>query len=101
MRAHRNHDSRASETMVWRGTFGRDVPGWLNREWSEADVRITTGFVEPHFFAGFSGGPKLVAPGLAALDTVSCCTMRPASAIRGRPGASPTATPCTTTSARS
>jgi lactate racemase len=65
-----NHDSRAPDTMVWRGTFGRDVPVWLNREWSEADVRITTGFVEPHFFAGFSGGPKLVAPGLAALDTV-------------------------------
>jgi lactate racemase len=65
-----NHDSRALDTMVWRGTFGRDVPVWLNREWSEADVRITTGFVEPHFFAGFSGGPKLVAPGLAALDTV-------------------------------
>jgi len=52
------------------GTFGRDVPVWLHREWSEADVRITTGFVEPHFFAGFSGGPKLVAPGLAALETV-------------------------------
>jgi nickel-dependent lactate racemase len=65
-----NHDSRAPDTMVWRGTFGRDVPVWLNREWTEADVRITTGFVEPHFFAGFSGGPKLVAPGLAALDTV-------------------------------
>ena len=65
-----NHDSRAPDTMVWRGTFGRYVPVWLNREWTEADVRITTGFVEPHFFAGFSGGPKLVAPGLAALDTV-------------------------------
>jgi lactate racemase len=33
-------------------------------------VKITTGFVEPHFFAGFSGGPKMVAPGLAGLDTV-------------------------------
>ena len=43
---------------------------WLNREWVDADVRITTGFVEPHFFAGFSGGPKMVAPGLAGLDTV-------------------------------
>jgi nickel-dependent lactate racemase len=32
-------------------------------------VRITTGFVEPHFFAGFSGGPKMVAPGLAGLET--------------------------------
>jgi nickel-dependent lactate racemase len=36
----------------------------------DADVRITTGFVEPHFFAGFSGGPKMVAPGLAGLQTV-------------------------------
>jgi nickel-dependent lactate racemase len=43
---------------------------WVNRLWVEADVRITTGFVEPHFFAGFSGGPKLVTPGLAGLDTV-------------------------------
>ena len=42
---------------------------WLNRRWLEADVRITTGFVEPHFFAGFSGGPKLVAPGLAGIES--------------------------------
>ena len=46
------------------------MPVLLNREWVEADVRITTGFVEPHFFAGFSGGPKMVAPGLAGLETV-------------------------------
>jgi nickel-dependent lactate racemase len=43
---------------------------WLNRRWVDADVRITTGVVEPHFFAGFSGGPKMVAPGLAGLQTV-------------------------------
>jgi lactate racemase len=42
----------------------------LNRAWVESDFKITTGFVEPHFFAGFSGGPKMVAPGLAGLDTV-------------------------------
>jgi nickel-dependent lactate racemase len=65
-----NHDSRDSSSLVWMGTFGDAVPVWLNREWVDADVRITTGFVEPHFFAGFSGGPKMVAPGLAALDTV-------------------------------
>ena len=46
------------------------VPVWLNRLWMESDVRITTGFVEPHFFAGFSGGPKMVAPGLAGFDTI-------------------------------
>ena len=65
-----NHDARDPGQLAWMGTFGAGVPVWLNREWAQADVRITTGFVEPHFFAGFSGGPKLVAPGLAALETV-------------------------------
>ncbi|GAA5189990.1 nickel-dependent lactate racemase [Rugosimonospora acidiphila] len=65
-----NHDARDDGALRFVGTFGRDVPVWLNREWVDADVRITTGFVEPHFFAGFSGGPKLVAPGLAGLETV-------------------------------
>ncbi|MBP2708675.1 nickel-dependent lactate racemase [Microbispora sp. RL4-1S] len=65
-----NHDARDASSLKWMGRYGKDVPVWLNREWADADVRITTGFVEPHFFAGFSGGPKLVAPGLAALETV-------------------------------
>lgn len=65
-----NHDARDRQQLTWMGTFGDKVPVWLNREWAQADVRITTGFVEPHFFAGFSGGPKLVAPGLAAVETV-------------------------------
>lgn len=46
------------------------VPVRLQRRFLAAPVRITTGFVEPHFFAGFSGGPKMVAPGLAALETI-------------------------------
>lgn len=65
-----NHDSRAEESLRWMGHFGNDVPVWLNAEWVDADVKVTTGFVEPHFFAGFSGGPKMVAPGLAGLQTV-------------------------------
>jgi lactate racemase len=65
-----NHDARDPSLLVNLGTHGNGVPVWLNRHWVEADLRITTGFVEPHFFAGFSGGPKLVAPGLAGLDTV-------------------------------
>ena len=65
-----NHDARDDSSLVWLGRHGRDVPVFLNRHWVQADVRITTGFVEPHFFAGFSGGPKLVAPGLAGLETV-------------------------------
>ncbi len=46
------------------------TPILLQREYVEADVRIVTGFVEPHFFAGFSGGPKGVCPGLAATETI-------------------------------
>ncbi|MGZ0152909.1 nickel-dependent lactate racemase [Kribbella sp. WER1] len=65
-----NHDGRDRDQLTWMGAHGNGVPVWLNSRWVEADVRITTGFVEPHFFAGFSGGPKLVAPGLAGLDTV-------------------------------
>jgi nickel-dependent lactate racemase len=64
-----NHDARDAASHVWLGRLGNDVPVWLDRLWVEADVRITTGFVEPHFFAGFSGGPKMVAPGLAGLET--------------------------------
>lgn len=64
-----NHDARDDSAMRWCGVHGNGVPVWLNRHWVDADVRITTGFVEPHFFAGFSGGPKMVAPGLAGLAT--------------------------------
>jgi len=63
-----NHDSRDRDSLVFLGKHGNDVPVWINRRWLEADVRITTGFVEPHFFAGFSGGPKMVTPGLAGLE---------------------------------
>jgi lactate racemase len=49
---------------------GSDVVALVDRRFLEQDVRITLGFIEPHFFAGFSGGPKMVAPGLASLDTV-------------------------------
>ncbi|GAB3061542.1 nickel-dependent lactate racemase [Intrasporangium mesophilum] len=65
-----NHDARDRSRLTWCGVHGDGVPVWLNSEWIEADLRITTGFVEPHFFAGFSGGPKLCAPGLAGLETV-------------------------------
>jgi lactate racemase len=64
-----DHDARDTASLRAVGVID-GVPVALNGEWLDADVRITTGFVEPHFFAGFSGGPKMVAPGLAALETV-------------------------------
>jgi lactate racemase len=64
------HDSRDDDRLDAFGTVAGDVPLYLNRTWARADVRLTAGVVEPHFFAGFSGGPKMVAPGLAGLDTI-------------------------------
>ena len=65
-----NHDSRDPSSLGRAGVTSTGVEVFLNRAWLDADIRITTGFVEPHFFAGFSGGPKMVAPGLAGLKTV-------------------------------
>ena len=49
---------------------GSAVVAAVDRRFLEQDIRITLGFIEPHFFAGFSGGPKMVAPGLASIETV-------------------------------
>jgi len=65
-----NHLGDDPSTLVDIGVIGDGVPVSLNKEWVTADIRITTGVVEPHFFAGFSGGPKMVAPGLAGIETV-------------------------------
>ncbi|PYS39621.1 MAG: nickel-dependent lactate racemase [Acidobacteria bacterium] len=64
------HDARDAASLTHVGQTSTEVRVLLNREWVASDFKITTGFVEPHFFAGFSGGPKMVAPGLAGLDTV-------------------------------
>jgi nickel-dependent lactate racemase len=47
------------------GTTSRGTPVEVNRRVLEADFRISTGFIEPHFFAGFSGGSKSIAPGVS------------------------------------
>ncbi len=65
-----NHECQRKDSLSYLGDTASGIPIWLNREWVESDVRITVGFVEPHFFAGFSGGPKMVAPGLAGLETI-------------------------------
>ncbi|MFB0536664.1 MAG: nickel-dependent lactate racemase [Anaerolineae bacterium] len=59
------HDAWDKENMVHLGptSFGHET--YINGVYMEANVKILTGFVEPHFFAGFSGGPKAVLPGLA------------------------------------
>lgn len=65
-----NHEPENLEAHVQFGVTQGGVPALINRHLAAADVRIVTGFIEPHFFAGFSGGPKGIMPGCAALETV-------------------------------
>lgn len=64
-----DHEATNDDAHVRVGAVD-GTPVLLQREYVEAEVRIVTGFVEPHFFAGFSGGPKAVCPGLAATATI-------------------------------
>ena len=65
-----NHEPENDDAHVQLGVTKTGVPALINKHLVEADVRIITGFIEPHFFAGFSGGPKGIMPGVAALKTV-------------------------------
>ena len=58
----------ASHVFVGTTITGNHI--WIHREFVGCDARILTGCIEPHFFAGFSGGGKAVLPGLALLETV-------------------------------
>ena len=65
-----NAEPENREAHIQLGITHDETPALLNRHAVEADLRIVTGFIEPHFFAGFSGGPKGLMPGVAALETV-------------------------------
>ncbi|MFO7976474.1 MAG: nickel-dependent lactate racemase [Candidatus Hydrogenedentota bacterium] len=65
-----NHNAYDEDNNTRVGELTSGHPVSLNRLYVEADKRIAVGFIEPHFFAGFSGGPKAVAPGLASIDTI-------------------------------
>jgi nickel-dependent lactate racemase len=65
-----NHEPENPDSLVQVGVTRTGQPALINKQVVEADVRIATGFIEPHFFAGFSGGPKGIMPGVAGLKTV-------------------------------
>ena len=65
-----NHDGFDETTLTCLGRTSGGGEVWVNNEYLAADVRIVTGFIEPHFFAGFSGGPKGIVPGLAGIRTI-------------------------------
>jgi len=67
-----NHFARDDAAHVDLGvTPIRQTPVKLDRRLVEADLKIATGLVEPHFMAGYSGGRKVIAPGVAHQDTIT------------------------------
>ncbi|MEW6720361.1 MAG: nickel-dependent lactate racemase [Thermodesulfobacteriota bacterium] len=65
-----NHFARDREAHVDMGMTPAGIPILIDRRFVEADLKIVTGLVEPHFMAGYSGGRKVVAPGVAHQDTI-------------------------------
>ena len=64
------NDARDRESHVPLGSTGSGNEIWIQKDFMDCDVKVLTGFIEPHFFAGFSGGGKAVMPGLALLETI-------------------------------
>jgi len=66
-----NHYARRDEEHVDLGYTAKGTPVKLDRRFVQAEVKIVTGLVEPHFMAGYSGGRKVIAPGVAHRDTIT------------------------------
>ena len=64
------HDGQNRDEHTHLGESPRGVPIWIDSRYLAADLKISTGLIEPHLMAGFSGGRKLICPGIAALETV-------------------------------
>lgn len=65
---HNHCNDKDTLKKVGHSQYGCDV--YLNKDYVESDFKIVTGFIEPHFFAGFSGGPKGIMPGIAGIETI-------------------------------
>ncbi len=65
-----DHYGTRLEEHTLVGTTSRGIPGWIDSRYVRSDLKITTGLIEPHLMAGYSGGRKLICPGVAALETV-------------------------------
>ncbi len=65
-----NHHGQVRGEHTYLGDSPRGVPIWIDSRYVQADLKITVGLIEPHLMAGYSGGRKLICPGIAAIETV-------------------------------
>ncbi|MFX0012765.1 MAG: nickel-dependent lactate racemase [Candidatus Hermodarchaeota archaeon] len=65
-----NHNAKDDSTLQHIGKFDDSTPVSINTTFLISDLKIITGYVEPHFFFGFSGGAKAILPGIAGKETI-------------------------------
>ena len=65
-----NHDARDLSSHRHVGSTKSGTPVYVDERFAAADLHLTLGFIEPHLMLGYSGGRKLIAPGLAAQETI-------------------------------
>ncbi|MFX1377306.1 MAG: nickel-dependent lactate racemase [Promethearchaeota archaeon] len=65
-----NHIANDKNSLKYLGITLDNIPIYINRLYCESDLKIITGYVEPHFFFGFSGGRKAIVPGIAGQETI-------------------------------
>jgi nickel-dependent lactate racemase len=64
------HEADDQDNLVLMGTTSRGTPCWANRLVAEAGLKIGIGTCNPHYFAGYGGGPKIVLPGISGRETI-------------------------------
>ena len=66
----KNHVATDSNSLQYFGNTEENIPIYVSKHYCTSDLKITTGYVEPHFFFGFSGGRKSIIPGIAGKETI-------------------------------
>ncbi|MFX0005775.1 MAG: nickel-dependent lactate racemase [Promethearchaeota archaeon] len=65
-----SHRANENDSLIQLGVLDNEIPILINKQYYTADLKILTGYVEPHFFFGFSGGRKSIVPGIAGAETI-------------------------------
>ena len=65
-----NHHGKETSEHDYLGITPKGVPVYIDSRYIKAELKITTGLIEPHLMAGYSGGRKVICPGIAGIETV-------------------------------
>ncbi|MBD3198120.1 MAG: nickel-dependent lactate racemase [Candidatus Lokiarchaeota archaeon] len=65
-----DHEATDKNSLVNLGSTSDGIPIYINKHYYNSDLKILTGYVEPHFFFGFSGGRKSIVPGIVGAETI-------------------------------